>query len=164
VTSDVIGRSGTGAGVSLPVLLLLPLITISSLLHTHLSPPHAVCDSPDQAAHYHTLGTKLGASALTRHLAGLGVKVVLDYIFNYFCISKFVTSVTLLTGHKNFIFTDPIIVVSFLFSTHASHPYNDVKKESKIYEPQILYYTNRLNPISLLLRFVFVSLFFQNAL
>jgi hypothetical protein len=35
-----------------------------------------VCDSPDQAAHYRTLGTKLGASSLTRHLAGLGVKVL----------------------------------------------------------------------------------------
>jgi hypothetical protein len=51
---------------------LLPLITIPPLLHTHLSPPHEVCDSPDQAAHYQTLGPKSGAW----HLAGLGVKVV----------------------------------------------------------------------------------------
>jgi len=36
-----------------------------TLLHTHLSPPHEVCDSPDQAAHYHTLGSKFGASSLT---------------------------------------------------------------------------------------------------
>jgi hypothetical protein len=51
---------------------------IPPLLHTHLSPPQEECDSPDQATHYHTLGAKLGASSLTRHLAGLGVKVVLD--------------------------------------------------------------------------------------
>jgi hypothetical protein len=30
------------------------------LLHTGLSPPHAVCDSPDQAVHYHTLDPNLG--------------------------------------------------------------------------------------------------------
>jgi hypothetical protein len=42
-----------------------PLITIPPLLHNHLSPPHEVCDSPDQAAHYHSLGPKLGASSLT---------------------------------------------------------------------------------------------------
>jgi hypothetical protein len=39
-----------------------------------------VCDSPDRAAHYHTLGPKLGVSSLTRHLAGLEVKVVLVYV------------------------------------------------------------------------------------
>jgi hypothetical protein len=43
-----------------------PLITILPLLHTHLPPPHEVCDSPDQAAQYHTLGTKLGASPLVK--------------------------------------------------------------------------------------------------
>jgi hypothetical protein len=43
-----------------------PLITIPPLLHTYLSPPHEVCDSPEQAAHYHTLGLKLEASSLTR--------------------------------------------------------------------------------------------------
>jgi hypothetical protein len=32
------------------------------------SPPHEMCDSPDQAAHYHILGPKLRASSLTRHL------------------------------------------------------------------------------------------------
>jgi hypothetical protein len=31
------------------------------------SPPHEVCDSSDQAAHYHHLGPKLGASFLTQH-------------------------------------------------------------------------------------------------
>jgi hypothetical protein len=33
----------------------LPIIT-PPLLHTHLSPPPVVCNSPDQAAHYHILG------------------------------------------------------------------------------------------------------------
>jgi hypothetical protein len=61
--------------VSLEVLLFSPLI-IPTLLHTHLSPPHAVCDSPDQATHYQALGPKSGASFLAQHLAGLGVKVV----------------------------------------------------------------------------------------
>jgi hypothetical protein len=35
----------------------------------------AICDSPDQAAHYHTLGPKLRASYLSRRLAGIGAKV-----------------------------------------------------------------------------------------
>jgi hypothetical protein len=63
--------------VFLLVLSFPLLITIPPLLYTHLSPPHEVCDSPDQAAHYHTLGAKLGASSLTRHWAGLGAKVAL---------------------------------------------------------------------------------------
>jgi hypothetical protein len=75
------GPSGTGAGFS-PFLCSPPLITISPFLHTHLSPPHEVCDSPDQAAHYHTLGAKLGASSLTQHLAGLGVKVSSSYFMS----------------------------------------------------------------------------------
>jgi hypothetical protein len=46
------GRSGT----FLTELLRFPLpISIPPLLHTHLSHPPAVCDSPDQAAHYHIL-------------------------------------------------------------------------------------------------------------
>jgi hypothetical protein len=40
-----------------------------------LSLPHEVCDSPDQAAHYRTLGRKL-RPPLTLPLAGLEVKVV----------------------------------------------------------------------------------------
>jgi hypothetical protein len=36
------------------------------LHHIHISPPHEVCDSSDQAAHYHHLSPKLGASFLTR--------------------------------------------------------------------------------------------------
>jgi hypothetical protein len=38
------------------------------LLHIHLSPPHEVCDCSDQAAHYHNLGPRLGASLLIRHI------------------------------------------------------------------------------------------------
>jgi hypothetical protein len=44
-----------------------PANIIPPLLHIHLSSPHGVCDSSDQAAHYHHLGPKLGASFLTRH-------------------------------------------------------------------------------------------------
>jgi hypothetical protein len=40
---------------------------ISPLLNIHLSPPHEVCDSSDQVAHYHRLGPKLRASFQTRH-------------------------------------------------------------------------------------------------
>jgi hypothetical protein len=53
------------------------LITNSPLLHTHVSLSNDVCDSPDQVAHYHILGLKLGASFLTGHLAGFGEKVLL---------------------------------------------------------------------------------------
>jgi hypothetical protein len=75
--------------VSLRVLQFPPLIIIPPLLHTHLSPPHAVCDSPDQAAYHHTLGAKLGASSLTRHLAGLRVKVVLVlFLFSLLPLKK----------------------------------------------------------------------------
>jgi hypothetical protein len=42
----------------------------STIAPTHLSSPHEVSNSPDQAAHYHTLGPKLGASSVTRQLAG----------------------------------------------------------------------------------------------
>jgi hypothetical protein len=56
--------------VFLRVLRFSPVNIIPPLLHIHLSPPHEVCYSSDQAAHYHHLGPKLGASSLTRHLAG----------------------------------------------------------------------------------------------
>jgi hypothetical protein len=52
------------------------LIIIPPLLYTGVSPPHEVCDSPDQAAQYHTTSFKLGASSLTEHSAAVGVKVV----------------------------------------------------------------------------------------
>jgi hypothetical protein len=52
------------------------LIIIPPFLHIYLSPLHEVCDSSDQAARYHILGPKLGASFLTRHFAGLGIKAV----------------------------------------------------------------------------------------
>jgi hypothetical protein len=48
-----------------PSSFVSPLIIITPLVHTPLSPPHEVCDSPDQAPNYHTLGPKLGASPVT---------------------------------------------------------------------------------------------------
>jgi len=53
--------------VFLRVLRFSPANIIPPLLHIHLSPPHEVCNSSDQAAHYHHLGPKLGASFLTWH-------------------------------------------------------------------------------------------------
>jgi hypothetical protein len=60
------GQSGTGQVFSEYFGFHCKYI-ISPLLHIHLSPPHEVCDRSDQAAHYHNLGPKLGASLLTRH-------------------------------------------------------------------------------------------------
>jgi hypothetical protein len=58
------GRSGTEAGFSMsPSAPRWPSTHYRP--RTHLSPPHEVCDSPDQAAHCHTLRNKLGASRLT---------------------------------------------------------------------------------------------------
>jgi hypothetical protein len=51
----------------LRVLRFSPANIIPPLLHIHLSPPHEKCNSSDQAAYYHHLGPKLGASFLTRH-------------------------------------------------------------------------------------------------
>jgi hypothetical protein len=44
-----------------------PASIIPPFLRIHLSPPHEVCNNSDQAAHYHHLGLKLGASFLTRN-------------------------------------------------------------------------------------------------
>jgi hypothetical protein len=66
VLGEICGRQNVAAAGFSPSSLVFPLLVIiSPLLHTHLSPPHKVCNSADQAAHYHTLGTKLGASSLT---------------------------------------------------------------------------------------------------
>jgi hypothetical protein len=51
-----------------PSTLVSPANIIPPLLHIHLSPPHEACDCSDQAAHYHNLGPKVGASLLTRHI------------------------------------------------------------------------------------------------
>jgi hypothetical protein len=59
---------------SLSSLVLLLLVIIAPFVHSRLPLPHEVCGSSDQATHYHTLGLMLGASSLTRHLVGLGVK------------------------------------------------------------------------------------------
>jgi hypothetical protein len=50
----------------LRILRFFPANIIPPLLHIHLSPPHVVCYRYDQAAHYHHLGPKLGASFLIR--------------------------------------------------------------------------------------------------
>jgi hypothetical protein len=63
------GQSGTGQVFSeyfgFPCKYIIP-----PLLHIHLSLPHEVCGCSDQAAQYHNLGPKLGASLLTGTLAG----------------------------------------------------------------------------------------------
>jgi hypothetical protein len=46
-----------------PIFLLI--ITIPPFLGTHVSPLHGVCDSHDQATHYHSHDIKLGASPYT---------------------------------------------------------------------------------------------------
>jgi hypothetical protein len=51
---------------SLSTVLWFPLQNIiPPLLHIHL---YEVCDCSDQAAHYHNLGPKLGASLVNRHI------------------------------------------------------------------------------------------------
>jgi hypothetical protein len=54
--------------VFLRVLRFSPTNIIPPFLNIHLSPPHEVCDSPDQEAHDHHLGPKLMASFLSRYL------------------------------------------------------------------------------------------------
>jgi hypothetical protein len=85
---EVLGDDGSCDGASIsPIPRFLPYW--SPFLHTHLSPPDRVWDSSKQAAHYHTLGCKLGASSLTRHLAGLGAEVAsslfLDLLIYWTC-------------------------------------------------------------------------------
>jgi hypothetical protein len=69
------GRNVTEEGFS-EFLGFSLLIVISPLILTNLSPLHEMCDSPDQAAHYHTLSPKFETSFLSRHVAGLGVMVI----------------------------------------------------------------------------------------
>jgi hypothetical protein len=42
-------------------------IIIPSLLHTHLSMPSLVCNSPDQAVHYHTLINYIAFGSITEY-------------------------------------------------------------------------------------------------
>jgi hypothetical protein len=66
------GQSGTGK-----VFIFFrfpPVSIIPPLLRTYVSPSHEMCNSPDLAAHYHTLCPELGASPLTRHVASVGTK------------------------------------------------------------------------------------------
>jgi hypothetical protein len=96
----------------LRVLRFYPANIIPPLLHIHLSPPHEVYDSSDQAEHYHHLGPKLGASFLTRHFGwkqNKKVKKRLDSthkykVQNYWLLKLLVPTVTIrlrsLTGVK----------------------------------------------------------------
>jgi hypothetical protein len=67
------GQSGTG-------LVFIRVLWFSHANHHSSIAPYSSItatwgvDGSDKAAHYHTLGPKLGASSLTRHLVGLGVK------------------------------------------------------------------------------------------
>jgi hypothetical protein len=74
VTSTEIrgGQSGTTAGYYPSFLFgfLLLTIIIPPFINIYLLLPHEACDSPDQAAHYHTLGPKLRRSTLTQYLDG----------------------------------------------------------------------------------------------
>lgn len=47
------GRSGPGAGFSTSFFGFPLLIITRPLIHPQLSPPFELCDSPDQAPHYH---------------------------------------------------------------------------------------------------------------
>jgi hypothetical protein len=78
------GKSGTGAGFS-PSSSVSPANIIPPLLHIHLSPPREVCDSSYQAAHYHHLGPKLGASFPTRHFGWKQNKKVSRYVKSHQC-------------------------------------------------------------------------------
>jgi hypothetical protein len=65
------------------VLRFSPVTIIPPLLHIHLSPPHEVCNSPDQPGHYHTVGPTIGASSLAQHLAGTEEKNIVFYYILY---------------------------------------------------------------------------------
>jgi hypothetical protein len=76
--------------VFLRVLRFYPANIIPPLLHIHLSSPREVCDSSDQAAHYHHLGPKLRTSFLTRHFGWKQNKKVKKKKIEYvFCLPKF---------------------------------------------------------------------------
>jgi hypothetical protein len=75
--------------VFLRVLQFSPANIIPPLIHIHLSPPHEVCKNPDQAAHYHHLGPKLGASFLTWHFGWkqnkkAKKKIIVSSLFTFF--------------------------------------------------------------------------------
>lgn len=59
-------------------------LTVIMIPHSSVTAPWGV-RSPDQAAHYHTLGRKLRALSLTLHVAGLGVKVLLNVFHAVHC-------------------------------------------------------------------------------
>jgi hypothetical protein len=66
-------------------LQVSPVSIIPPSLHTHLSPPLEVCDSTDQTAHYHALGSKLRALSVTRHLTGTEESIIIIIIIIISC-------------------------------------------------------------------------------
>jgi hypothetical protein len=58
------------------LLDFLLLFTMPTLLHTDLLQPQKFCVRRNKAAHYRTLGPNLWAWSLTRHVAGLRVKLL----------------------------------------------------------------------------------------
>jgi hypothetical protein len=75
----VVDKVALGQGF-LRVLPFSLVIILSPLLHTHLSPPHEVCGSPDHAAHYHTVCPKLGSSSLTWHLGEIEERSIIIFM------------------------------------------------------------------------------------
>jgi hypothetical protein len=89
------GESGSGTGFSPSSSVFTSQYNNPPLLQTHLSPPLDICNRSDQAALHHTFGNKLGASCLTRHLAGTDDRsIILLYsviVPSIFCYSVYVT-------------------------------------------------------------------------
>jgi hypothetical protein len=79
VTSSEIrgGRSRTREG-SLHILRFIPANHHSTIApySSITPPPHEMCDSPDQAAHCHTICPKIVGLFLIQPLASLGMRVV----------------------------------------------------------------------------------------
>jgi hypothetical protein len=67
------GRSGIIAGFSRGLFLSM-LTFVLQLFQAHLSPSREMCDTPEQAAHCRTVGSKLMTSSLTQWMAGLESK------------------------------------------------------------------------------------------
>jgi hypothetical protein len=69
-----------------PVFLLVlrfpSLIIVPPLLHSHLSPPHAVYDSPEHCTH------SVITSSLTRHLTGLEIRTQASIILHVLRVAE----------------------------------------------------------------------------
>jgi hypothetical protein len=63
------GQTGTGTGFSPSSSIFSCQYHTTIALYSSIIAPK-VCNSPNQAAHHHSLGPKLGASSLTPQVAG----------------------------------------------------------------------------------------------